>query len=168
MYTKFSALLCRDTPCNPIRYLIMIKLIALFMTTGLLQLAATTYAQQVTLQVKEAHIQEVLLKLTKQTGYNFIAKSNVLEVIGRVSIDVTNQPLKDVLHRCFSDRRFEFLFQSDNTVVIKKRPNENREVTLQQRVITGRVSDENDLPLSGATVSVKNTQVATTTDVNGH
>jgi len=145
----------------------MVKLIALFMTAGLLQVAAATYGQQVSLHVKNAQIQEVLLTLTKQTGFNFIAKSNVLKGIGPVTIDVADRPLEEVLRRCFGDTDFDFIFQNDQTVVIKRQSPATRAAMVQQRVVTGRVTDESGRPINGATVSVKNTQVATTTDADG-
>jgi TonB-dependent starch-binding outer membrane protein SusC len=38
----------------------------------------------------------------------------------------------------------------------------------QNRAITGVITDQNGKPLADATVSVKNTNVATTSDVNGY
>ena len=38
----------------------------------------------------------------------------------------------------------------------------------QQRTVTGKITDPNNLPVAGATVSVKGTNVATGTDVNGN
>src|SRR5690606_23725841 len=69
--------------------------------------------------------------------------------------------------RCFGDTDFDFIFQNDQTVVIKRQSPATRAAMVQQRVVTGRVTDESGRPINGATVSVKNTQVATTTDADG-
>lgn len=141
--------------------------ITFLLITVFLQVSVAGYAQKVRLDVKEVSVKEVLYQLTKQTGYNFIAESNVLENFAPVTLKVDNETLSQVLDRFFDRREFELLFNEDRTVVIKKHAKAvgNR---IQQRIIEGRVTGENNEPLPGVTIGVKGTLTATTTNEEGY
>ena len=145
------------------------KLIVLFLTVSFLNVSATTLAQHVTLHVRNMPVKKVLERLTRQTGYNFIAESAVLAKLKPLSIDVKKEPLQQVLDACFDTERFEVVFHNQQTVVIKEKEGymDAAEIVRQQRVVTGTISSAKGGRLEGVTVAVKGKSAVTTSDASG-
>ncbi|MHB1178989.1 MAG: STN domain-containing protein, partial [Daejeonella sp.] len=79
----------------------IMKLTALLLTLGCLQVNATAYSQRVTLSERHVPIEKVFKEIRKQTGYLFLYTNELLQQAGRVSIQVTDVPLEEVLELCF-------------------------------------------------------------------
>jgi len=165
MYKKYPALICKGRLSCPLKYFILMKLTVLLITLTFIQVSAKSFAQQVSVKMKNAAVKDVLYQLTKQTGYNFIADAALLEKLPPITIEAKNKPLKDVLNECFRNQPFDLIFNEKETVVIKQRTQIEK---TQQRIIKGKVIDENGDPIPGVTISVKNSQTATNTDGNGN
>jgi len=147
------------------------KLVFVLLTTFSLQLGAKGYAQKVTIQVKRTSITQVMEEIQRQTGYDFLYNSTNLQDMKPVDLDFHDASMYEVLEACFSDQPFTYEVEN-KTVLIKKRTQGNKQHDSKlrlsrQREITGRVVDEHGAPLQGATVSLKGTTTATTTDVEG-
>lgn len=153
------------------RSLITMKLVILLLITGLLQVAVASHPQQVTLKVESATIQDVLFRMSQQTGYDFIYDASHLDNNRRVSLDITDQSVRTALEACFKGVPVSFVFNTDKTVIIKPKPATSRApvaVAIQQKVVTGRVTDTTGIALPGVSVSLKNKpSYGTTTDLNG-
>lgn len=143
------------------------KLIVLLMTISVLQVSAVSRAQNVSITVKQAALEDVFNTLHKQTGYNFIYNSNMLENTRPVNIDVKNTPLKEVLNTVFAGQPISYVIE-DKTVVITT-PRESPDIAISAVAIpvTGTVVDNKGATLPGVTVKVKGTNMATSTDANG-
>ncbi|MDH7460271.1 SusC/RagA family TonB-linked outer membrane protein [Chitinophagaceae bacterium 26-R-25] len=134
-----------------------------------LSASASSRAQNVpvSIKVRNASIQEVFSKLTKQTGYNFLCDAATVKGIS-VTLNVVNINLKDALSRFLDPQQFEIVFGDDKTVIIKPREQDRLFVQQPDIIITGRVTNNKNAPLAGATVAVKGTQAATSTDAAGN
>lgn len=137
------------------------KLTVILLTVAFLQTATAGFGQKVSLDIKKTAVEDVLYKLTKQTGYSFIADATVLKKITPITLKVKEAPLEAVLKRMFSSGRFEIMFNESETVVIKEK-------VIPPIAIKGRVIDENGDPLPGVSVTNKGTSSGTLTDVNGN
>jgi hypothetical protein len=82
-----------------LKYLMVIKLLLVFVLSTIFQVNAATYGQNVTLNIKNASLKEVLDVLRKQTGYHFLYRTEMLNQTRQMSINVTNEPLTKVLLR---------------------------------------------------------------------
>jgi len=103
------------------KVLLKMKLTVLIFLIGTLQvLAEDTFAQQVSIKKKDATLLEVLRTVRKQTGYLFICDLEMLDQAGKVNINMTNAPLKDVLDACFSGQPLTYNIV-DKTIIVKKK-----------------------------------------------
>ncbi|WP_353719324.1 STN domain-containing protein [Dyadobacter sp. 676] len=105
------------------KVLLTMKLTVLICLIGTLQvLAEDTFAQQVSIKKKDATLLEVLRSVRKQTGYLFICDLGMLDEAGKVDINVTNAPLKEVLDACFAGQPLTYNIV-DKTIIVKKGAN---------------------------------------------
>ncbi len=149
----------------------MMKLSTLCMLFFTVPAFAYSGAQSIMLSVKNERLEDVLTKISMQTHYKFIYDDELLAKMPRVSIEVKNDKLEDILTRTFAKTDFAFEIIS-GTVVISRKPNADKGVSpvnKQQQMLTGRVLDEKNLPLPGATVAIKNkTGNRVISDANGN
>ncbi|MFC3198866.1 TonB-dependent receptor [Parapedobacter deserti] len=141
--------------------------VTVFLTFACMQLAIAGHGQHVSINVENAAVTEVLYQLSKQSGYDFIYDAKLLEDVGAVTLQASNRPFKEVLSRCFEGHSLEFVFNQDNTIVIRKGPAHNRDKVPLQMRISGAVRDSLGSPLEGVSVLLQGTSRGTVTDVNG-
>nr|WP_188412347.1 TonB-dependent receptor [Pedobacter mendelii] len=142
------------------------KLTTILILSLFFQVRASTFAQKVTIDVKNAPVREVLNQLTKQTGYNFICDATVMSSAAPVTIKLRDAALNKVLDACFKEQPVELIYGDDATIVIKKKI--RTEIIIPQQVsISGVVSDTKGSTMPGVSILVKGTKTGTTTDANG-
>lgn len=145
------------------------KLIAFILLALCMQVSAKSYSQKVTLHLDNVTIEKVLREIKKQTGFLFFYKSEELKNIGKVSINVKNAEVADVLTESLLDTRLTFKIVN-NTIVLQPRA-ESASLKLAtipySIIISGKVTDATGKPLSGANVKVKGSRIGTSTDENG-
>ncbi|MFN0293660.1 TonB-dependent receptor [Pedobacter helvus] len=142
----------------------MMKLVLGLVFLVCMQVSAASFAQKVSISVKNAHLKEVFNLLRKKTGYDFLYNSNELNNSSRVTITADNEDLKSVLDRCLSNQPLIYSIK-ETTILIKKKP--QSAATVQQATVTGKVTDEKGEPLAGASVFVKNQNTTVTTSNDG-
>jgi TonB-linked SusC/RagA family outer membrane protein len=152
------------------RQIIMrINLIAILITISLLQAAASSFGQRVTLHENNASLQQVLLSIKKQTKFTFLYNSDLIKAAKKVNLNLENVKLEHALEACFQDQDLSFKI-IENTVVIKKKDFsvlEQMKNYISFIELKGKVLDENGGPLPGATVQVKNTKKTAITNTDG-
>ncbi|MBB6129224.1 TonB-dependent receptor [Mucilaginibacter lappiensis] len=141
------------------------KLVLILLITTIIQVNAASYAQTVSLNLKNASLREVIEELRQQTGYHFLYKMQMLDETRKISLSVNNEPLVQVLEKCFADQPVTYTV-NHNTVILRKRITDNSSQA-QAVKITGTVTDEKGLPLPGVSVKVKGTNTGIITDGNG-
>jgi TonB-linked SusC/RagA family outer membrane protein len=155
-----------------VKLVLIMKLVMVMLTVFFLHANATGYAQNVTVQVKNAHLEEVLELIQQQTGYDFLYHAAELKNAKTINLNLKNASLKTVLDACMANQPLTYQIEK-KTVLIKSIPVrslEERNATgwLRQKTISGTIQDEAQNPLSGVTISVKGTQTATTSDQAGY
>ena len=80
---------------------------------------ASELSQEVTLSVKNTPIKTVLKQLSRQTGLSIIYKESYFTDNDRVTIEVQNEPLEQVLRLCLAGKGCSWEIQ-DGMVVIRK------------------------------------------------
>ncbi|MFD1631627.1 SusC/RagA family TonB-linked outer membrane protein [Pseudopedobacter beijingensis] len=142
------------------------KLSFIILMLAFLQVSASSFAQKVNIQVKDASINEVFYKLTQQTGHTFTADAALIKKLGRISLNLSNKTLKEVLERCFVGHDVQMVFNEKDKIVIIK-SNISKAVAQPSANVTGRVTDENGEPLVGVSVGVKNQIAGVVTNTEG-
>ncbi len=152
--------------------LLLIMKLTVMMLIVCLQISAAAVGQNVSLSVKDATLKEVFAEINDQTGYSFFYRDSYLRNAGRLTLEVTDMPLEDVLNQCFVNIPVDYQIV-DNTVVIK--PKEEKPVAInviempqEQLRLTGTVRDKNGIPLQSAAVIVKGTTIGASTDAEGN
>src|ERR1700761_8800025 len=159
MYKIFTAINCGARSCILPKFLKIMRLTVVLWVFTLLQVSAATYAQNVSLSVKNAQLDEVLDKLGKQTGYNFLYNSSLLKTGKTVSIEAKDQQLNTVLEECFKNQPFTYVING-KTVVIKEKGAaslKNTKSVADPIIVSGQVTDAKGEPLPGVTIRVKGT-----------
>ncbi|NIG55763.1 SusC/RagA family TonB-linked outer membrane protein [Chitinophaga sp. Cy-1792] len=144
---------------------LLMKWTAIFMLAVSLHVSATGYSQHVSITVENASLKKVFNEIRKQTGYYLVCDESLLTQTGSVSFSVTNSTIDDVLQKCFSGIPFSYSLV-EKTLIIKQR-DELAPPQDSTRLVTGRISDDRNQPLIGASIKVKGTATGTTTDENG-
>lgn len=124
---------------------------------------ALAQSKTITLDKKDITLNEFLLEIRKQTGYDFVFTSTKLDFNKKVSPDFTNADLNQVLGQYFNVSAGVIFKVKNQTIVLID------EEKAEQRVIQGTVINETSKrPISGATVSILEKKIKTTTDGQGN
>jgi TonB-linked SusC/RagA family outer membrane protein len=170
MYKNYHAFKCRNTSCMPIKILLRMKLIFIFMFATLLQVNAASYGQRITLNVKGATLQQVFKSLRQQSNFGFYYDEAILKEARLITLSVDDEPIGAVLEKCFKGQPVTYIIQQ-NTIVVKRRNTgiEKHLIFNNERdiIINGKVSDVNGAPLPGVSVSIKGTTKGVITKTDG-
>jgi len=145
--------------------LLKLKLTFIILTTVILQVSATGYAQ-ITLKEKGAPLEQIIQKIRKQTGYDLFYDASTLSRARPVTIDVTNASLEEALEKCFKDQPFTYRV-TRKTIVVQYAAMERVVLVRPVRTIVGKVVDEFGKPIPGASIRIKDSNgrpIATRSD----
>ncbi|MBC7912691.1 MAG: TonB-dependent receptor [Pyrinomonadaceae bacterium] len=144
------------------------KLTIVLWVAAFLQVNAATFAQKISLNVKDVSLEEALVLIGRQTNHNFIYNTKMLKAGNAVSITATNKSLSEVLDECFKNQPLTYVING-NTVVIRKKeiPVKLSTIDVASISVTGVVSDPKGEPLVGVTVKVKGTSIGVVTNNDG-
>lgn len=149
------------------------RLVAFFLLAASLQISARGLSQNVTLRYQNVPVKKVIKEIIRQTGISVIYKEEQIEELPKVSVNVKNTPIEDVLEICFQNQPYGFKVINGTIVISPREVISNatqtpKELYLPPPVkITGIVWSEDNKPLSGASVNIKGTKTGTITDANG-
>lgn len=136
----------------------VMKTITVLLTCGLLQLHAASYGQRITIHKKNVKIDELLLEIRKQSGYDFFFDSNIFGKMNKVDVSMQHVDIHKALEISLANTPYTYAI--DNNIVVIK-PTRQVEVAespmniAQQnsRRIAGRIVNEQGQPLVGVTIT---------------
>lgn len=147
----------------------VMKLTMLIVTVCLLQVSALTKAQ-ITIKANNQPLQKVLEAISKQSGYDFAYATADLKNLSAKHLDLKSATIEQALAATFSNQPLQYEI-ADRTVMIKRKPEPSiiKKVIYSLRAVdvSGKIVDENDQPLVGATVTIKGSNLGARTDSNG-
>ncbi|WP_114778556.1 SusC/RagA family TonB-linked outer membrane protein [Botryobacter ruber] len=161
-YTHAISKLINSFPGKP---LVVTKLTLILNIALLLQVSAASNAQRITLSERNSPLEQVLIKIKKQSGYNFLYNIQMLKDVKPVSLTLENATLPEALDKCFSGQPLTYVIEN-KTVIIRRMPVEPEAKTPVN--VTGQVQDDKGEGLPGVSVRIKGTTTGTTTDLNGN
>ena len=142
-------------------YLTM-KICVCMLILGLSTLSARTHSQiRLTLDAKNKTLPEVFQEITRLSGYEFMYSSNELRHVGKVSVQLEDRDLSDILAECLWYRL------EDDVIIISPKLVSPQKVG-EKLVVTGSVKDKGGMPLPGVTILLKGTQLGGVTDADGN
>jgi TonB-linked SusC/RagA family outer membrane protein len=160
---------CVQLPRCTSKILLVMKLTTLLMIAIILQVSAKSFAQKVTLSEKNVPINKIFDEIRQQTGFDFLVTRSMLKEARPITIDVKNQELTEVLKNVFSGQTLNYTIQDKYIVVSQKKESLiDKLLTIVTAIdVRGRIIDEDNKPLAGATIIVKGQNMAVTTQRDG-
>lgn len=128
-------------------------------------------AQKVTLKFSNTKLEKVFTSITEQTGYTFAYSRPVINPEKSVSIQVNDMELPQALKKLFENTDIDFQIKNKKIFLTAKgnTPPAEKRQTRKKGPITGVViSEEDKLPVIGASVAIKGTNVGAITDIDGN
>ena len=120
---------------------------------------------------KNAGLRQVLSDLEQNTQFDFSYKDSEVANLGNISLKAHNKSLKEILIFLSKEKKLKFLRLND-VISVSRIPSGSKQPVVEEldldREISGKVTDQNSLPLPGANVLVSGTALGTTTDVDGN
>src|SRR5690606_4357259 len=144
--------------------LLAMKLSVLLILLACLQLKASVYAQQVSLSLQDAPLEEVIKELRKQTNFAFFYDARYLQQASSVSLNVKNVSMEVALSEIFKEQQFTWEILNKTILIkpiIRLEKREGSKQRVQTLSIKGEITDVSGRPLPGVSVSIKGTSVGT-------
>ncbi len=128
---------------------------------------------KISISVKNATLEEVLMLLKQKSGYYFLYNSNAVRKISGITLRTSNASVESILNTCLQPTPFEYTIK-DGTIVIKAKAGQEKfveqadEEASRKRLLLGQVlSKQTKQPLAGVTVYVKGGRHGNVTDSEG-
>ncbi|MGM1429205.1 SusC/RagA family TonB-linked outer membrane protein [Sphingobacterium lactis] len=129
----------------------------------------TGKAQKVTLNLRNAKLEDAFKEISKQTNFKFLYNDAIINKATRVNVTLTNAPLKDAVAELLSNNKLEYKIINETITISSSTgagvvPVRVEEV---QNTVSGTVRDADGNPLVGASILVKGGSGGTTTNSEG-
>lgn len=147
-----------------------LKLTTLLLLVSLFSIRANTYAQKtkVNLELNNTTVETVIETIEQKTDFRFIYKMSDIDLNRVISINVKNQAIDVVLEKLFKGTATDYIIR-DTQIILKRPIIEKTSTTFYvKKTIKGKVSDENGMPLPGASIMDEKTKKGVITDIDGN
>jgi len=148
----------------------IMKLYLVIFVITLMQANASVYSQEAHLNIKmeNATISEVFDAIEKQSEFFFFYNRGQINDQQRVSIDLQNSKIDEVLTTIFGKNTVTYEIIDKNIIIkpvsLSVLPAEQQ----NSKKVTGKVTDKSGVPIPGASVVVKGTTTGVTTNNDGN
>jgi TonB-dependent starch-binding outer membrane protein SusC len=141
----------------------------LFLLTLTQAIASSALSQEVLISLSKSRttVADVLTEIEKKTDYNFVYNNKLVNVDREVSINVDEKDIHTVMKMLFEGTDVEYVVKNKHIVISNQLPEGNKPQNTQGQTLRGKVTDENNRPVIGATVVIKGTTNGTITNIDG-
>lgn len=152
---------------NLTKTFVPMKTIILIAVFGCFFSATQCYSQTITLSLNDVSLQKAFREIKKQTGYSFVYTTEQLKKSNPLSIHVKDASLNEVLELCFANQPLTFLIDK-KYIIVKDKPGQTNSPPVKVGIdIAGKIINEQNEPVIGATVVVENSLTGMATDSKG-
>jgi len=128
-------------------------------------------AQRINLNQNKAQLKNILIEISRQSGYTFIYDENDLKNIKPITINANNKTITTLLDELLSEESLGYQIKGRSIAIERKTIAQavikNTDDRIQKRTITGRVTNENGQALPGINILIKGSTVGTSTNAKG-
>jgi TonB-linked SusC/RagA family outer membrane protein len=158
---------------------LVMKFLIIFLIVLVSQSSGKGFSQKITFTLRDVSFEKLFREIHKQTGTNFFYNTKQLRQAGTITITATDETVESVLKECFVNKPLKFSIVNGTIIIAEKpvnpeTPPDRSNTTIYDHsqlslpiLIKGRVTDEQGVPLIGASVFVKGGQSGTQTNKNG-
>lgn len=159
--------------CGITKLFRIMKLTSLLLLIGFLHLSAASRSQTISLNIKSKPLGTAFEAIEKQTNLTVVYNDRFLNPSIPISIHIENKPLPQALESLLKPVSLTYHITKNTIVITEAPPKDPKRMAppsfeAQQETVSGRVVDDQGNPLEGATISVKGTAVAVTTNGAGN
>lgn len=123
-------------------------------------------AEKISFEVHNASLSEVIPILERTTDYTFLYRDEQVAAVKNLSLRFTDAELSEVLDKCLEGTALTWQLV-DRTVVLRQAEKTPDLPQVQERRVTGQVTDTEGNPLPGVAVLIDGTTVGVATDNDG-
>jgi TonB-linked SusC/RagA family outer membrane protein len=116
------------------------------------------------LEIKNSTVRDVLTQIEEESEFYFLYNSKIVDVERKVDVSVKNKKIDEVLDVLFDNTNVDYTIV-DRQIVLSV---ESKNGVDQEKKVTGKITDNNGLPLPGVTVIFKGTTQGTVSDIDGN
>lgn len=164
MYKKITALSCNQEKSALIKPLLHMKLAFIILLISLFEVNATTHAQLLSINKKDASLTIIFKEIQKQSGYRIFYDAQMVKEAPPVTLYLRQATLKEALDQSLQHQGLSYEIL-DKNIIIKRAHNASS--TIQERTIVGMVTDRNKQPLPSVTVRLKGMRTVVGTNPQG-
>jgi len=130
-----------------------------------LALFSTSLYAQVTVDVSNLPIKEILKVIETKSQYRFFYNENLKGLDKTGSLQVKNATIDKTMSLLLLNSNINYKLEKNNIVVLVAKNNDSKS---DSKKITGLVTDQKGIAIIGASIMIKGTKNGTITDVNGN
>ncbi len=159
------------------KILLIMRITVFLLIAAVLHVSAGTYAQKVNISARHISLEKTLGLIKHQTGYSFLCEQELLEHANDLTLSIKDATLPEALNILLSGRHLSFTIREQEKVVFIKAAPELAPAAALPPVaapdtakipeLRGRVLNDKGDPMDGASVTVKGTKLAATTNAKG-
>ena len=131
-------------------------------------LSSSLLAQKISLQFRNAPLANVFSEIERLTPYRFSYANEALVRTKPVTVNISDEDLESALNKIFNEQPVAYTIDQQFIYVRPKGPEKTTSQPVVDWKITGTIKNEKGEEVSGASVSVKNTSIGTTSDGAGN
>ena len=151
------------------KWLMRANITTILLITSIIQVSASGFAQEITFSQKDITLKQLFMVITKQTGYSVFYSDAKIDQTQRLDANFKDTPLDQVLTAAFKDMEVSFLIKDKNIIVQQKKNTmlDKIEAAFNSIDVVGKVLDDKNKPLPGASIRVKGSKKVAVTTENG-
>lgn len=145
----------------------------------LAQAAASAYSQKtrMDINIQNGNIVELITQIESKSEFFFYYQNSELSELNNITVKAKNTTVMEILDEVIKGTHFDYTINDRNIIMLRKTDaiiGNNIPVTalnnvaVQQRTISGKVTNANSQPLPGVTVIAKGSTQGAITDINGN
>jgi len=150
-------------PPIPKKFIQVMKLSVLLTFLLSVNMMASVYSQKTRfdLDIKDQTVRDVLKTIEGESRFRFFYNDEFKDLDKKLTIAVSDLPIDSILASVLDDTDVSYKVLDNNFIVLTPKS------LMQQRQISGTVTDEKGNPMPGVTITVKGSSTGTLTDAEG-
>lgn len=116
----------------------------------------------INMQLNNVSMADAIKHVAEQSGYQINYNQNIFPQKGNIKMQVSNQPVKQVLTDLFHGKQVAFKETDKKTIVLFQNATQQEHGRL-----SGKIMDDNGHAMQGASIRIGKRNIATQTDYNG-
>lgn len=147
----------------------IMKLTVLISLCLVISAAANSYSQSTKLNMKLSNVsvKNVLSQVEAESEFVFLYNVNELDENRKINIDLKNATINEVLDEILKDQNLKYDIYDRQIIIRSGAPKRYLQNSVQQKAVSGKVTNVSGEPLPGVTVVIKETTIGAITNIDG-